>query len=118
MYAGIDFDPIQPGESDIFSFEFTDDLPPGRTINEPTFQCSVVRTDPGATVDGSPQSRILGSAAISAITSQATGQTRTFANQLCGGFIKGNLYALQATVLTSDDGTLKRYSRTYCLDIR
>jgi hypothetical protein len=108
MYAGRDFDNIEPGEIDIFTIEFTADLPSGRTISIPVFSCTLLETDDGATVDSSPGSRIYGSASIT------TSSGRTFANQKVQGMIAGNKYALEATVSTNDGCVLKRYSRVYC----
>jgi len=118
MYVGRDFDNIEPGETDVFSIEFTDDLLNGRTINTPTWQCSVIRTDPGATVDPTPSSRVDGPSSITTATKPVTGALRTFVNQKMTGMIAGNLYALQATVLTSDGCTLQRYSKVYCTSVR
>lgn len=118
MYVGRDFDPIQAGETDIFTLEFTSDLQNGATIGQPTFACTVIRTDPGATPDNSPSARIDGVATVSTAFRPISGALRTFANQKVMGMVAGNLYALQATVSTSDGRTLQRYSRVYCTAVK
>lgn len=118
MYVGKDYDPIEAGETDVFSLEFTDDLKSGRTIGAPVWSCIVIRTDVGATPDNSPSARIDGVATISTSIKPISGALRTFANQKVNGMIAGNLYALQATVTTSDGCTLQRYSRVYCQAVK
>lgn len=118
MYVGRDFDPIEAGETDVFSFEFTEDLLNGRTLNTPVWTCTVVRTDPGATVDPTPGARIDGGSTITTGTKPISGALRTFVNQKVSGMVAGNLYALQAQVNTSDNCVLQRYSRVYCVPVR
>lgn len=118
MYVGKDFDNIESGETDIFSFEFTADLPVGRTLSNPVFSCQVLSTDSGSSVDSSPASRVNGSATITTKTTPTTGVLRTFANQILSGMIAGNKYSVEATVATNDGCTLKRYSRVYCTAVK
>jgi hypothetical protein len=109
-----DFDPIDPGETDVFTIEFTADLLNGRRASNPVFTCSVLRTDIGAAPDTSPSSRIYKTALISTMARPVPAPCRTFANQRLGGFVSGNLYSIVATVTTSDGCTVQRTSRVYC----
>jgi hypothetical protein len=108
------FDPIEPGETDVFSIEFTQDLLNGRTALTPVFQCTVVSTDTGATPDATPSARLIGVANLSYSVNPVDQSLRTFANQKFSGFVVGNTYAINATISTNDGCTVQRYSRVYC----
>lgn len=111
---GFDFDNIEPGETDIFTIEFSDDLIGGREVSGTSFTCSVLATDPLATIDINPSSRILGASNTSTLPNPVDGSLRTFANQKFGGFILGNKYSINAVMTTADGSVLERYSRVYC----
>ena len=112
MYVGQDFDPMQPGETDRFSIEFTDDLKTGQTLSTAVWTCTLLTTLAGSTPDPSPQDRLLGAASF--ITATLYGTTRTVTTQMIQNMIDGNKYLLQATVTTSDGRTLQRYSHVVC----
>lgn len=103
-----DFDEIQPGETDNFSFEFTDDLASDETLSSATFACSVKETYAGITADASPSSRLSGSASVPTSTDDV-GVTHYYATQKVTGMLDGNRYILQATAITSTGRTLQRY---------
>ena len=83
MYAGFDFDSIEPGEVDVFSMEFTNQLQYGNTIASAAWTCSVEQTIPGATPDLAPASRINGPAGV------VTFGPRSFTSQTVSGMIDG-----------------------------
>ena len=57
MYVGRDFDPTDPGENEIFSFDFVNDLDSNESLQSATWTCAAVTgSDPAAA------SRISGSA--------------------------------------------------------
>ena len=109
MYVQQDFDPIEPGETDVFTIEFTADLAVGQSLVSSSWTCAVDNTITGKTVDATPSARIAGSSTITSIGN------RWFANQTFTGMVDGNTYILQATVTTSDGRTLQRYSHVLCL---
>lgn len=109
MYLGQDYDPIEPGETDIFTIEFSEELAPGITISAPVWTCAVASTLTGFTADPTPANRLAGLANVTAYGG------RTFTNQAFTGMIAGNNYILQATVTTSDGRTLQRYSHVLCI---
>lgn len=111
---GPQFDNIDPGEIDVFTIEFTEDLLSGRVAVNPTFNCYTINTDPGATVDSSPSSRLIGLSNISYRSFAISGAPRTFVNQRIGNMVAGNLYSLVATLKTSDNSVLQRYAKVYC----
>jgi hypothetical protein len=106
MYVGQDYDDIEPGETDVFSLDFTSALVSGQTIAESTWTCNVANTSAGAAPDPSPSSRVSGAAAIV--------QSGTMTSQVITGMFDGNKYILQATVTTSDGRVLQRYSHVMC----
>jgi hypothetical protein len=113
MYVGSDFDPIEPGETDTFTLEFTSRLAAGEQVTSSSWAATVVNTDPGATVDTSASSRVDGSATTTTQSDPVLG-TRTFSNQNVGGCLAGNNYRLEATAITSNGRTLKLWSHVYC----
>lgn len=100
MYVGRDFDVLDPGETDIFAFDFANEnLAVGETLSTAAFTCEVVEG-----TDSAPQSRVIGSATISG----------TKASQKVGTALAGVIYRLTATVTTSASRTLKLYSHFAC----
>lgn len=114
MYVGRDFDPIEPNETDVFTFEFTADLAPGVTISSPVWSCAVANTDAGATLDEDPASRLQGAPNVTVAADPIGGGVRSFANQKVAGMLDGNVYLLEAVVATSDGRTLALHAHVRC----
>lgn len=110
----VNFDPIEPTETDIFTIEFTCDLQNGRVGSNPVFTCTVIATDTGATPDTNPSARLSGNANLSFGVNPVDLSARVYANQQFTGFIAGNTYAINATIQTNDGSKVSRYSRVYC----
>jgi hypothetical protein len=108
MYVGQDFDPIEPGEVDAFTLDFTADVGVGNTILNATWTCSVQSTLIGSTVDAVPQSRVYGAATVN------NQGGKNYTSQVLTSMVDGNNYIVQATVQTSDGRLLQRYSHVLC----
>lgn len=102
MYVGSDFDVLDPGEKDFFTFDFVRDVLAGETIATSALTIEAM-TDFGPD-DTSAASRLLGSSSISG----------TKVTQTIGGCIAEVYYRLTATVTTSTARELKRWSHFWC----
>jgi hypothetical protein len=99
MYAGKDFTAGDPGESEVFSFDFSCDLQEGETIAGATWTCDVVRG-----TDANAPTRLLGAPVNAApLTSHRV-----------GGLLAGVRYRLQAVITTSLSNTLSQWSHISC----
>lgn len=103
MYAGKDFDAAEPDESEVFSFDFVNDLAPNETLVSTTWFITVVL---GA--DSSPTSRLIGVPTIN--LSLSTG-IATVASQRVSGLLNGVTYALKADVITTNANTKSLWAR-------
>ena len=108
MFVGQIYSPIGVGEVDIFTIDITNLLTNGRTVSSVTWTCAVSKTAPGAIVDPSPGSRIIG------ISSQSTSSGKTTTSQRIGNMVAGNFYILTAQLTTSDGCFLEPYSYVCC----
>ena len=107
MYVGDDFGPADPGEKEVYGFDFTAILATGETIASAAWTCSVVTgTDP------SPSSRIFGSALIGP---GKYGRASAATQQWFSGFLPGCQYRLQAMVTTSLGQALSLWSHVQCV---
>ena len=99
-YLGRDFDPIVPGESEIFTIDFVNDLPEDDEINTVTFAIAVVTG-----TDASASTRLIGSPTI----------LDTTVLHRVGDCVANVVYRLTATVTTTHSNTLKLYSHINCV---
>jgi hypothetical protein len=101
MYAGIDFDPSDTGEDEIYQFDYTAILASGETIVSAVWTCAVVNG-----TDGSPASHLQGAPLINS--------AGTATQQWIQTLIPGVQYRLQAMVTTSIGQKLSLYSHVLC----
>lgn len=104
-YAGRDWPDIDPGEIDIFSFDFKRWFADGETISSAVWDCAVA-TESGGT-DAGPASRLLGAPF-------ADPDSATITAQRAGGFLAGVRYRLRALVTTSNGNVKAMYSHVTC----
>jgi hypothetical protein len=99
MWVGRDFDPSDPGENEVFSFDFTRDLADNEALAAATWTCSVASgTDPSASA------HINGAATVSGKTT----------SQRVTGLLAGVRYRLQAVATTTFGNTVSLYSHVTC----
>ena len=100
-YTGSDFNPpTDPGEVEVYTFDFTALLATGETISSTTWTIAELNN-----VDVSASSRLLGSASY----------TNTTTSQRVGNCVAGANYRLTATVVTTASQTLSQYSHIACI---
>jgi hypothetical protein len=103
MYAGRDFDPSDPGESEIYTLDFAKDMQSGDTIISAEWFCEVAQVSDGVDADAGPDY---------VIGLPVSGGTRT--SQRFEGFKAGVTYALQAKVVTQKGDTVSLWSHVEC----
>lgn len=115
MFVGDFKTPIQPDETGNLSIEFTDDMPPGSSVQSFSVNWSLVDTDvvDGATADPSPASRLSGGPQVVTFRDGVFG-LRTFIVQRVANCIDGNRYRLEAVITRSDGAILSRYGHIWC----
>ena len=113
MFVGNFKTPIQPNEKAPLAIEFTGDLPGDLTISSIEIAWSLVITDPGATVDATPQSRLDGEAVTQTQQDAALG-LRTFVVQTIKNAVDDNQYRLEAVIERSDGKKFSRYGHVWC----
>ncbi len=94
--------PPNPAESELYSFDFVNDLTPGDSIvasPAPVWACAVV-----AGTDPDPASRLVGDPTTFGTTTTQRG----------AGFLPGVRYVLSATVKTAMGNTLVLWAYLYC----
>src|ERR1700712_478122 len=102
MYAGIDWDPVDPGESPrVLEIDFTNDLLPGELLVTAVWAWSVRRG-----VDPAPSSRLYGATIIDG--------TFTRTRQRISGLLPGVYYRGQAMCTTSLGNSVSLYSHILC----
>ena len=102
MKARGSFSPMNPGESEIFAFDFTQDLAPGDSVvanPPPVWACTVAQGGVSNPLDGNPT-----------LTGNKTMQRVT--NPLAG-----NVYVLSAVVTTSLGNKLDLWAFLACLTV-
>lgn len=97
MYIGREFDPADPGEDQVYGFDFVNDMLTGDVINR-----AVVSFTVQTGVDGSPSSHLVGMPIITPPTVVA---------QRVENLIAGVTYILQIVATTQQGDTLSLYSR-------
>lgn len=102
MYLGRDWEPIESGETDVFSVDFSAVVNNGETITTSSVVCAVASNSPAS--DPTPSSRLIGVSSI----------TNNIVSQRIGGCADGAYYTLTFQIVTSDGRTLKRWSRFQC----
>jgi hypothetical protein len=109
MPQGNDFTPIDTNEDVNLFFDFAPWLNTGVTIlSISSVTCAVY-----SGTDGSPSSRLVGSASI--VSSPSTGAASAAVQQKVGNTpIAGVTYRLDATVVTSDSQTLNLWAHQLC----
>jgi hypothetical protein len=109
VHVGKNFDPIEPGETDVFSFDFTFELSDGETITGTSWTCALSKGS-----DALPASRLSGAAQVT--NPVINGSERTCSSQLVSDMQNENTYLLEATVETSTGRVLKRCAYVRCID--
>ena len=105
MYVGRDFHPSDVGESEIYTFDFLNDLATGETITDASGFCSVAADSEGT--DDLPQAHVSDDSDDMTITGTKT-------SQRISGLAAGVKYVLQAIVTTSNSNTKSLWSHVVC----
>jgi hypothetical protein len=103
MYCGKDFDPADPDESDVFSFDFVNDLASGETVISTTWAITVL-----AGFDPTPALRFVG---LPGVNASLTTGLNTVSSQRLGGLLNAVTYAVKADVVTTNSNTKSLWSR-------
>jgi hypothetical protein len=90
------WDPINPGESELYGLDFTKELRAGDSVNGATWTCTVAKNG-GA--DLSPQDHV--------IANQGSGLSGNISAQRIAGTLPFVLYILTATATTALGDTIK-----------
>jgi len=104
MYADRDFDPADPDESEVYSFDFVKELAPGESISSAVWTC-IVASDSEAS-DGLASSRLSG----------APTNAGTISSHRVIGLLTGVKYVLQAVVTTSASNLVALHSHVTSRD--
>lgn len=102
MYVGRDFHEMDPGEQELLTLDFTNDLGADETVASAVWTCAVQVGSPVA--DASASSRIIGSASVS-------GKTTT---QKVGNLVAGANYLIKAVVTTNLGNLVSLWSHIIC----
>lgn len=112
-----DFDEIEPGERDVFTFDITRELRSEETPTAVTWGCALAKTLDGFSADASAAERVLSTPNIGYELDSITAKKRWFTNGLVGEMVDGNYYFLRATIDIGPTGRMiKRYARVLCAD--
>jgi len=99
MFVGKDWDPSDPGENELYTLDFVNDLAANEAMTSATWTCAAVTgSDPSAA------SRISGPASVSGKTT----------SQRVTGLLAGVRYRLQAIATTTFGNTVSLYSHVTC----
>lgn len=93
------FDPINPGESEIFAMDFVKELRSGDSLASVSWVCTVELRG-GGNNDPSPQDHVTG----------VSTQAGTISNQRIAGTLDCVLYILTATAITTLGDTIKLWA--------
>lgn len=108
MYARMDFDPADVGESEFYGVDFVYDLAalaPNEQLVSATFNLTVF-----SGVDASPAARLDGAPVVMINPANGTGLV-TMAVQRLTGLLLGVVYSLQAVAVTTNGNTISLWSR-------
>ena len=97
MFVGREFSPADPGEDQVYGFDFVNDMLPGDIISGATVSFTVQTG-----VDSNPSSHLVGSVIIT---------PPTVVSQRIEDLIGGVTYILQIIATTQQGDTLSLYSR-------
>lgn len=102
MYVGRDFDPAAQDESDVFGFDFVNDMGPTDTLTSTTWTLAVLRG-----TDANPASHLIGAATL--VTPDGT-LFQTATQQRIAGLLPDVMYSVKAVCGTSAGDTLSLWS--------
>jgi hypothetical protein len=110
MWVGQDFDDLDAGAVDTFTFKFDRLLADGEALSVPQTQwtATVLEVAPGCSRDDNPQSRFVGGA-------QAPPGQPTWSAQVFGPGVPGNTYRLLAQEETNYGNTKSLWARVKCV---
>ena len=103
MYAGRDQLPADNSESEVYGFDFINDLLSGETISSAVWSLSVK-----SGTDASPSSHLIGSPSIVSATKTA---------QRISGLLQGVTYIITCTVTTNLSNTKVLWTKVFCEQI-
>lgn len=106
MYCGRDFSPQQSGESEVFGFDFVNDLDPEEEVISAIWTMTMAHG-----VDSTPN-RLRGVPFV-VVPRGSTRMTGTI--HRVGGLIPGNTYALGANVMTTFGNSVALHSHVLCI---
>lgn len=101
-----DFDPADPSESEVYSFDYTAELGPTEELTGATFSIALVEG-----VDADPASRLDGAASVGA---KAGGTRDVLASQRLTSLQPGARYRLSCLAETDADNTISLYAHVTC----
>ena len=104
MYCGRDFDPSDPGESEMYTFDFVKDMQKGDTIASVVWTCEVAEISEGTDEDAA--TRIDGL--------PTTSGTKT--SQRVTNLTAGVTYALRAVVTTGFGDDVSLWGHVECME--
>lgn len=96
----MDFDPMDPGETEILNFDFSNQLAPGETLASASWEITVASISPVS--DPSPASRLNGPAMVR--------QGGTIVYQKVSGPQAGVIYSMRALTATSQGNSLSLWA--------
>lgn len=102
MYAGRDFHPADPGESEIYTFDFVNDVLSGETLSNATWTCEAIEG-----TDASASSRLSG----------APSNTGTKSSHRVANLQEGVKYRLRCVAVTSAGNTVSLFANVKCTDL-
>ena len=100
MYVGRDFDVANSGESEVFAFNFVNDMLPTDSVVAATWALTVSEG-----TDANPSSRLDGAPFF---------LSRTISTQRISGLLAGVTYIVTCTVSTAQSNTITLWSRIPC----
>ena len=96
MYCGRDYAPAQQGESEVYGYNFVNDLATGDSIAGSVWALTVVEG-----TDANPSSHLINAPWV---------ESATLVNQRISGLLAGVTYAVQITATTALNNTLIRFT--------
>ncbi len=96
MFVGRNFDPANTVESQVYGFDFINDLADGDSLSSVTCNLTVQQG-----VDATPSARLIGLPSV---------YSSTIGIQRISGLVEGTVYTFQMIALTSFGNTLSLYS--------